>query len=138
MNLVVDANVVVRWHVQGPGSDHADSLFDRNELFVAPDIVLPEVANAFRTLCHADKLDWEEAAVVLEGVAAPFSHLVPSIEIIDRAFEIAHELDHPAYDCFYLAVCEEEEAPLVTGDERLARKLRGTPWEERTELIRMS
>lgn len=138
MNLVIDASVVVRWYVQGPGSEHADSLFDRNELFVAPDIVLPEVANAFRTLCNAGRLDWEEAEVVLEGIASPFSHLVPSIEILDRAFEIARDLDHPVYDCLYLAVCEQEEAPLVTGDRKLARKLNGTRWESRLELVETS
>jgi predicted nucleic acid-binding protein len=44
---------------------------------------------------------------------------------------IASQLDHPVYDCFYLALAEARDALLVTADRRLLRKLRGTPWVER-------
>jgi predicted nucleic acid-binding protein len=29
------------------------------------------------------------------------------------------ELDHPVYDCFYLALAERERAPLISADKRL-------------------
>ncbi len=44
---------------------------------------------------------------------------------------MAVDLRHPVYDCFYLALAEAEEAPLVTADRRLLTRLTGTPWEER-------
>jgi len=42
---------------------------------------------------------------------------------------IAGALDHPVYDCLYLALSEEQQTRLVTADTRLLEKLRNTPWE---------
>ena len=39
-------------------------------------------------------------------------------------------LDHPVYDCLYLALAEAEDARLVTADQRLLTRLRGSAWEE--------
>jgi predicted nucleic acid-binding protein len=36
------------------------------------------------------------------------------------------------YDCFYLALSEAEDAPLVTADRRLVAKVAGTPFAART------
>ena len=47
-----------------------------------------------------------------------------------QALEIAAELRHPTYDCFYLALARERRAKLVTADRRLIARLRGTPWED--------
>jgi predicted nucleic acid-binding protein len=44
---------------------------------------------------------------------------------------IAGELDHPVYDCFYLALAELERTILVTADTRLLGKVGSTSWEER-------
>ncbi len=35
-------------------------------------------------------------------------HLVPSNELADRAFALARRLDHPVYDCTYLALVEKD------------------------------
>ena len=50
-----------------------------------------------------------------------------------RAVAIARELDHPVYDCFYLAVSEALDAPLVTADGRLLARVAGTPFSRRTQ-----
>lgn len=34
------------------------------------------------------------------------------------ALALAQELDHPVYDCLYLALVEREKRPLVTADRR--------------------
>jgi predicted nucleic acid-binding protein len=41
---------------------------------------------------------------------------------------IARDLDHPDYDCFYLALAEQRQATLVTADRRLLNRVRGTQW----------
>ena len=43
---------------------------------------------------------------------------------LDAATGIAVMLDHPAYDCIYLAMAEAEGTRFVTADDRLLRKLR--------------
>jgi predicted nucleic acid-binding protein len=52
------------------------------------------------------------------------------VSLAGRALEIAAELRHPAYDCFYLALAEERSAKLITADRRLISGLAGTPWQE--------
>jgi predicted nucleic acid-binding protein len=47
-----------------------------------------------------------------------------------RALAIAIELHHPAYDCFYLALAEQNNSSFVTADDRLIRRCAGTPFEK--------
>jgi len=55
----------------------------------------------------------------MNTILVPFEALVPVEDLRNRALELAIELDHPIYDCFYLALAERERCPLVTADKRL-------------------
>lgn len=52
--------------------------------------------------------------------------LVPSHDLADRAMALAIDLQHPAYDCFYLALAESRRVPLITQDKTLMRKVRSS------------
>jgi predicted nucleic acid-binding protein len=58
-----------------------------------------------------------------------FDQLIVGVGLAERAVSIAIQRGHPVYDCFYLALAEQRRATLLTADERLLRKLRGTPWQ---------
>ena len=45
---------------------------------------------------------------------------------MEAATRIAIELDHPAYDCVYLALARRRGAPLVTSDQKLVTRLART------------
>ena len=60
-----------------------------------------------------------------------FDHLVSASRLARRAVAIAGELDHPVYDCLYLALAEAAQAAMVTSDMRLLGKVRATSWEQR-------
>ncbi len=47
----------------------------------------------------------------------------PTHSLLEMVTSIAIELDHPAYDCLYLALASERGCRLVTADEHLLRKL---------------
>jgi predicted nucleic acid-binding protein len=54
--------------------------------------------------------------------------LISAEELRLRALELALELNHPIYDCFYLALAERERCPLVSADKKLlgaAKKMKG-------------
>jgi predicted nucleic acid-binding protein len=127
--LVLDASVAVKWFIEEPGTAAALALLSQDEALIAPDLLVVEVANAaWRHLMRGD-LQHAQLAHVPEAVPRMFAELWPTVWLASRAFEIAAELRHPVYDCFYLALAESEEATLVTADRRLVSRLAGSRWE---------
>jgi len=49
--------------------------------------------------------------------------LEPMRPLLESAARMAFALDHPAYDCIYLALAQALSCAMVTADERLARKV---------------
>ena len=60
------------------------------------------------------------AARLLQGAEI---ELLPTRSLFEAATRMSIEIDHPAYDCLYLALAVEKECPFVTADERFLRKL---------------
>jgi hypothetical protein len=50
--------------------------------------------------------------------------LVPTRVLMESATRPTIELDHPAYDCLYLALAVENGCRFVTADERLVHRIR--------------
>jgi predicted nucleic acid-binding protein len=49
--------------------------------------------------------------------------LAPMRALLEPATGLAISLDHPAYDCTYLALAESMSCDLVTADQRLSTKV---------------
>ncbi len=135
MTLVVDASVACKWLVEEVGSSEAAKLLAGNEGLIAPDLVIPEVCNALWSKSRAGQITSALARELVDGVAGFFDDLVPSAGLAARSFAIAEFLDHPVYDCFYLALGEHADAQLVTADARLLKRLAGTTWARRATSI---
>jgi predicted nucleic acid-binding protein len=131
MTLVVDASVALKWFVNEDGSDRAVSLLNSGAPMIAPDWVLAEVCNAAWKSLRRREIDPVQLDQIAIDVAGPFHRLVPLDRLLRRAVTIAGELDHPVYDCLYLALAETEDAPLITADRRLVDTVRGTPLADR-------
>jgi predicted nucleic acid-binding protein len=89
-------------------------LLRSDDHLIAPDLVIAEITNAAWKFVMFDQLAPEAAMSAIREVAKAFEELVPASGLRDRALTIAIELQHPAYDCFYLALAERRSAPLVT------------------------
>ncbi|MDP2299057.1 MAG: type II toxin-antitoxin system VapC family toxin [Pseudolabrys sp.] len=118
MTVVIDASVAVLWTLQQTGSDRAAALSSETGL-IAPSIILAEVGNAIWKAVRRGDLPRAESAMAIDLALSPFEQLTSVEELRVRALEIALELDHPIYDCFYLALAERERCPMVTADKRL-------------------
>ncbi|WP_430240779.1 type II toxin-antitoxin system VapC family toxin [Neorhizobium sp. DAR64861/K0K2] len=119
---VVDASVAVKWVVEEPGTQQAMALLNRHEL-AAPDLILAECANIFWKKVWRRELSLPEArfaALMIEGSDLQLREMLP---IWLSAIELAAQIDHPAYDCLYLALAQREGLQFVTADESLVRKL---------------
>jgi len=119
--IVVDASVAVKWTVLESGRDKALELLDHADELIAPDLLLPEVANVLRRKSRLGEVGLEQAEEALRAVQSAILHFVPSLELVDDAFVLSRTLDHSVYDCFYLA-CALPAAKLVTADEKFVTK----------------
>jgi predicted nucleic acid-binding protein len=119
MSLIVDASIAVKWVVEEPGSAAARALLSDGERLIAPDLVLAEIANAVRKKLSRGIISREQAVVAARTAERAFDELVPMRLLAFSAIELALDLNHPVYDCFYLSLAARERLPLVTADDRL-------------------
>ena len=118
MTLVVDASVAVLWTLTQRNSDRAAALQSEGEL-IAPSLIVAEIGNAIWKAVRRGDLPAREAQEGMKIALGPISALTPLEDLHTRALEFAVELQHPIYDCLYLALAEREHAELVTADERM-------------------
>ena len=134
--IVVDANLAVWAILPVVAPVDAVDLFagwHRQGLrIVAPALWLAECASAVRRSVYAGAFSEEEGQTALEDLFALEVETLPlTLEQTRSAFEWAQRLRHAqAYDGFYLALAQELEAELRTGDRRLAHGARqaGAGW----------
>ena len=120
--LVIDASIAVKWVVEEEGTPQALALRRRTKL-IAPELLVAECANILWKKVARDELSQEEALVAAKLLQSADIELLPMRSLFDAATGLAIELDHPAYDCIYLALAIEKDCPFVTADERFLRKL---------------
>jgi predicted nucleic acid-binding protein len=128
MILIVDASVAIKWAVDEDGHDDAVALIAGGHDFLVPDFLLLEVGNVLWKKVRRGEIGREQATAALAAVSDTLSGLVHSWSLADRAFQIAMQIDHPMYDCIYLAAAEEYDATLVTSDDRLLRVIASGPF----------
>lgn len=119
MSIVVDASVAVKWFSDESKSKQAETLLAAADPIVAPDLVLAEIGSALAKKASAGIIPRPQAIDAVAEAPMYFDRLAPSSELATRATELAIELQHPIYDCFYLALAERENVELVTDDAKL-------------------
>ncbi len=128
MNVVVDAGVVVKWWFPEVASEAAVSVLAASTAgncdLHAPDLIVAEFANVLWKKARRGEWDAAGASEVLELWRIFRPRLVSGEQLEARALELATRLDHPAYDCFYLAAAVELGAELVTADVGLEQAAR--------------
>ncbi len=127
MSLIVDASVAIKWSVEEEGADAAHALLRRGPL-MAPDLIAAEVANALWKKGRRGEVAPEQLAYAFETSVRLVDELVATKDLAERALQIATALDHPAYDCFYLALAELRGGVFVTADARLLSRLGAGGW----------
>lgn len=121
-DLVVDASVVVRWLVPHPTSPVARRvLSDPGIALHMPDYGVLEVANALWKYVHAGAASADAARRRLKDLRRAPVRLHPIEPLVREALDLAVALDHPVYDCVYLALAADLDARLVTADAELVR-----------------
>ena len=125
---VVDASVGIKLFVEEPFSDVADRLFEElasNPLarFYVPDLFFVECANILWKYVRRFGYPPENARQDVADLRALALLSVSTADLIIPALELAMTYDITTYDASYAALARQLSLPLITADERLARKL---------------
>jgi predicted nucleic acid-binding protein len=130
MNLVVDASVAVKWFLFEEFHEQASVLLESDDKLFAPDLLLTELANVLWRKCMADELTLENAKTTLSEVQICLPDMRDDLDLAPIALEMAITLEHPVYDCVYLALAEQIDGKVITADRRFYNRLEGTPFRD--------
>jgi predicted nucleic acid-binding protein len=128
--VVVDASVAAKWFLPENGEALGDKAlalldqYDKREVqFVVPDLFYVEIASAIWKAVRTGRVPrafGDQALVLL--TQREFA-TVPSLKLLDKAFQIATAFERTVYDGLYVALAEQTNSQLITADERLVNSL---------------
>lgn len=119
MSFVVDASVAIKWFIEENLSKEAGAILGHGEPLFAPDLLLAEIGNVLWKKSIRGEITRGQAEAIVTALPDCLSRLWPSRELAGRALALAFALDHPVYDCLYLACAEATGGTLITADKRL-------------------
>lgn len=133
MSFVADASVAIKWFVKEELHEPALDLLDRRDLLHAPGFIVIEVANIAWKKCIKGEIPRDQADFIATAIQGCFRYFQPSEALIERALDIALTLNHPVYDCLYIACAEQTDSVLITADTRLCDAVANTAFGSRVQ-----
>jgi predicted nucleic acid-binding protein len=125
MTLVVDTSVVVKWYLNEPGRPATREYLLVDTPLAAPDILTVELANVLAKHVRAGTMTARQMTDALAHVDWAVPVQPSSRMLLGDACALSRRLEHPVYDCLFLALAASVDARLVTADLRLARLAEG-------------
>lgn len=113
--MIVDASVAAKWVFVEEDSHRALPLMTRDDLSV-PDLLFAELASILWRRGRGQHP--AEVVALLKRFDRAFYRVTAAEQLATDALTLAIALNHPAYDCFYLALAIAEDDVLVTADRR--------------------
>jgi predicted nucleic acid-binding protein len=117
--LIIDASVAVKWVLPEADSDRALALRARGVPFAAPSLLIEEVANVAWQRARRGEITRDLAVEAVRVAIGLVSAVVSVGGLYEDALRLAIDLDHPVYDCFYIALAIRNHAPLATADRKM-------------------
>ena len=136
MKWVVDASVAAKWLAPEVESTQAVALL--GDELLAPDLLFAEVGNILWKKQSRGEIDTAAAQLGARWLLQVPLQVHESSSLLADALALALQLQHPAYDCFYLALALRADAPLMTADKRLHGRcvaVDAARWRERVRLL---
>jgi len=124
---VVDSSVAIKLYVKEEFSDRTRKLLkDGSSRFYVPDFIFLECTNILLKYFRRMGLSLETAQENLYRLRKLRLHLVRVPPLVLPVIRLASEYDLSAYDATYATLARSLAVPLVTADEKMIRKLKGS------------
>lgn len=117
MRYVIDANALIAVCLRQPaGEKIAEILIDPANEIYAPDLIIPEFANALRKYFQARVLGIEEVLRAFDRGNKLVRELFPASLFGEEVLKLALDTGHSAYDFSYYALSARLKATIITLD----------------------
>lgn len=120
--IVVDASVAIKWIVPEQDTEAARDVVARHEP-IAPQLIYAECTNILWKKVGRSEMTSEQAFAALDLIETYGIETSSMQALASTALDLSFALDHPAYDCFYVALSFIEECDFITADDKLYRKV---------------
>ena len=119
----MDTSLALQWVLDEPDGEHAEALL-RGQVLAAPDVLFVEAANVLGKKIRKLEIGLEQAIAGLDYIRDHVAQVVPGVTLVERGLAMSVELNHPVYDCVFLACAEHLEARIATRDAPFVAKVR--------------
>lgn len=120
---VCDASLLVKLVITESDSEEATRLIETIRVIV-PEFVFIEIGNVLWTHIRRGDIEPQEASLLLDNLRDLDWEVATDVGFLARSLQIATAIDHPIYDCLYVAVAEHYNVPLITADKRFVMAAR--------------
>ncbi|MBI1388267.1 MAG: PIN domain-containing protein [bacterium] len=134
-HFVIDASVAIKWVFVEPLHNEARRILEEGHLLGAPDFLMLECANVCWVKMRRGDIGGDEALRVLTLIRRGIDRFYPLVGLVDRATKIAAEINHPVYDCLYLATAIENQSKLITADRKFFQQVSQTDYQNSMQLL---
>jgi len=124
--LVVDASVVSRWFLPGPGTEAAVGLLHQHATLVAPDLLFPELIRLVQREVRHGRLRAAQGRRLLADLARIAVETVPCRGLVEDAWALSAP-GRSVADSLYLALAVRLQTYLITADTRVQQGVARTP-----------
>lgn len=125
--IVVDTSLALQWVLDEPDGSRAEALL-RGQSLAAPDVLFVEAANVLGKKIRKAQIELKQGLAGIDFIKRYVPKIVPSAGLVERGMELSVELNHPVYDCIFLACAEQLGATLATRDAPFAAKVERSPY----------
>ena len=120
---MIDASVAAKWFLPDePYSALALELLRRATMgatdFIVPDLFVAECGNILWKAARRQRLSAGETLAAIQVIGDLQTLTVPASGPLERTLQIARAYDRTFYDSLYIAVAVQQQAHLVTADEK--------------------
>ena len=120
MIAIVDANIALALMLDLAYSEKARTAVEAASSMAAPSLILAESANALWKITAAEPSLTTRSRQIMTQLPLILDSIEEDATLAPHALMLAQQLNHPAYDCFYLALAQIRSGTLITADRKLA------------------